>query len=163
MQQIFHHYSVFNLSLKRQANAADWMPGAGVPIVFPGRGEKNQNRMKRKKNKLKCFFLGIQFNELFLSRINKSQSMPLWRYRMKTPCWCPLGTSPGISCMGTQECSGSFSGGSCHRRTVSVEICYPEMPLFGTPCETPEVPRTVEMCEYIIFQWGPPGNLLGVK
>lgn len=144
MQQIFHHYSVLNLSLKRQANAADWMPDAGVPIVFPGRGKKkSQNRMKKEQTKL--FFLGIRFNELFLSSINKSQSMPLWRCRMKIRCWSPLGTNPDISCVGTQECGGSCSRGNCHRRSVSVEICYPEMPLFRTPCETPEASCTVEM------------------
>lgn len=49
MQQIFHHYSVLNLSLKKQANAADWMPDAGVPIVFPGRGGKKAKTEWKKK------------------------------------------------------------------------------------------------------------------
>lgn len=61
------------------------------------------------------------------------------------------------------DISGSFSGGNCHR-SVSVEICSPEMPPFGTPCDTPQVCCIgwISLCEYIIFQWGNPQELFFV-
>lgn len=56
MQQIFHHYSVFNLSLNKQNNAADWMADADVPIVFPG-GKKKI--IETRKEQTKPFFLQL--------------------------------------------------------------------------------------------------------
>lgn len=74
MQQIFHHYSVFNLSLKRQTNAADWMPDAGVPIVFPGEKKKLKNK-KDEKGKEQAKMVFLEFYSM--SSTNMSQSMSL--------------------------------------------------------------------------------------
>lgn len=58
MQQIFHHYSIFNLSLKKQNNEAEWMTDAGVPIVFLV-GKEKKNQVKWEKKKLNHFFLQL--------------------------------------------------------------------------------------------------------
>lgn len=83
----------------------------------------------------------------------------------------PSGTSPDCLYVGFQQHSDYFIGGACRRMSVSVEMfftgrntlkCY-YLGDFVRYLKCAALWRFISLCEYIIFQWGPPGNLICVK
>lgn len=134
------------------------------PQCFLAGGENFFKRMKREKNKLKCFFL--EFNSMSCFWAVQTWASPWhsggtgWRC-----CGCPLGTNPDISYIGTQELGGSFSGGNCHRRsfrdlspwnatlwdtlwdTSRVLHCGDGFPCVSTSSFSEEIPRKSSLCE----------------
>lgn len=154
-------FSVFNLTLKKQNSAADWMTDAGVPIVFPVGG------VRRKL--LSC--KSIQ-HELFLSSVVRDSFVwskdllvvARWRYTVDVT----FGTSPDLFDTGYQQNRGHFSRSTCCKMTgfqwrlftgISDILAHYCLGVFVRCFKHVALRRFISLCEYIIFQWGPPGNL----